>query len=201
MTTIARLLAESFPQLVVIFYPGVFVYWFIVHNNIERLRAFGSRAFWVAAFAWAITAGPLLIFRRKIFSVRWIPPQPLAAVLLGAGIGAFIVALAIFGKARQQITDRTMVGFPEIEPQKNKQPLLNSGIYARTRNPIYLAHLLLVFSAAAISGFAANWTMFVLDCFVLPLLIRAEERELLTRYGNEFTEYMRRVPRFFPQLR
>jgi protein-S-isoprenylcysteine O-methyltransferase Ste14 len=201
MATIARLVGDIFAQLIVIFYPGVFVYWFIVHNNIERLRAFGTRAFWVAALAWLITAGPLLVFRRDIFSVRWMVPEPFWGILVGAGTVAFVVALVTFNKARKQIPHRTMVGFPEIEPQKNKQPLLNSGIYARTRNPIYFAHLLLVFSAAVVSNFAANWIMFALDCLILPLLIRAEERELLERYGNEFADYMRRVPRLFPQLR
>jgi protein-S-isoprenylcysteine O-methyltransferase Ste14 len=201
MATIAWFARDIFAQLIVIFYPGVFVYWFIVHSNIERLRAFGTRAFWVAAFAWFITAGPLLVVRRDIFSVRWMVPEPFLAILGGVGTVAFVVALVTFNKARKQIPHRTMVGFPEIEPQKNKQPLLNSGIYARTRNPIYLAHLLLVFAAAAVSNFAANWIMFALDCLILPLLIRAEERELLTRYGNEFGDYMRRVPRLFPQLR
>jgi len=201
MATIACLLRDFIAQWIVIFYPGVFVFWFIIHNNIERLRALGTRAFWTAAIAWGITAGPLIVFRREIFAVRWILPQPFAGILLGLGIVAFVVAIITFGKAREQITHRAMIGFPEISPQKNKQPLLNSGIYARTRNPIYLAHLLWVFAAAAISSFAANWIMFALDCLILPLLVRAEERELLTRYGNQFADYMRRVPRLFPQLR
>ena len=93
---------------------------------------------------------------------------------------------------------RTMVGFPEIEPQKNKQPILNSGIYSKTRNPLYFGHWLLVFSAAALSNFAANWVLFGLDCVILPLVIRFEERELLTRYGANYAAYMRRVPRFYP---
>jgi protein-S-isoprenylcysteine O-methyltransferase Ste14 len=28
-------------------------------------------------------------------------------------------------------------------------------------------------------------------------MVRAEERELLARYGEEYAAYMRRVPRFF----
>ncbi len=184
-----------------IFYPGVFVFWLIVHTNIQRLRALGTRAYWVSAIAWPITAGPLLIFRHWIFSLEWKFPQPLDGMFLILGVFAFILALVIFAQARKQISHRTMIGMPEIEPHKNKQPLLNSGIYSLTRNPIYLAHWLLVLSAAAVADFAANWIMFVADCLVLPLLIRAEERELLMRYGSEFAGYMRRVPRFFPQLR
>ena len=94
-----------------------------------------------------------------------------------------------------------MVGFPELKPKQNPQPILNSGIYSQTRNPLYLAHWLLVLSAAAVTNFAANWALFVLDCLVLPLLIRTEERELLARYGSDYAGYMQRVPRFFPRLR
>jgi protein-S-isoprenylcysteine O-methyltransferase Ste14 len=90
-----------------------------------------------------------------------------------------------------------MVGLAEVK-HENKQPVLDSGIYSRTRNPIYLAHWLWVLSAAALTNYAANWILFALDCAILPLVIRAEERELLARYGKEFAGYMRRVPRFFP---
>jgi len=178
----------------------VLVFWLIMHNMIEQLRRWGTRAYWIAALAWLVTSGPLLFFRRDIFSVRWLLPQPYATIV--SAIGAIAVSLALFFlfQASRQISFRTMIGMPEVEPHKNTQSVMDSGIYSRTRNPIYLAHWLLVLAAAAISGFAANWMGFALDCIVLPFLIRAEERELLARYGSEFAEYMQRVPRFFPQL-
>ena len=196
-----RLLCVIFAQWIVIFYPGVLVFWLILHNNIDRLRTWGTGAYWVAVFAWAITSGPLLLFRRDIFSVQWAMPQPLAGIIAGAGVAAFVLAIMCLSAAFQYIPLRAMVGLPEIAPQRNRQPVVTSGIYSKTRNPIYLAHFLLVFSSAAVTSFAANWILFALDCFVLPLLIRAEERELLARYGDDFAEYVRRVPRFFPQLR
>ena len=192
------LLTTVFAQAVVIVYPGVLVFWLIMHNMIEQLRRWGTRAYWVAAFAWLATSGPLLFFRRDIFSVRWLLPQPYFAIISAIGAIAIVLAVFFLFEASRQISIRTMIGIPEVEPHKNTQTVMNSGIYSRTRNPIYLAHWLLVFAAAAISGFAANWTGFALDCLVLPLLIRAEERELLARYGSDFAEYMKRVPRFFP---
>jgi protein-S-isoprenylcysteine O-methyltransferase Ste14 len=179
----------------------VLVFWMIFHNNIERLRRLGTRGYWVAAFAWTITAGPLLVFRREVFSVRWLPPETLATILAGIGVIAFFVGVGVLYQASHHISIRTMVGFPELKPQQNKQSLLNAGIYSKTRNPIYFAHWLVVFSTAATSNFAANWIMFALEVVALPLLIRSEERELRARYGAEFTEYMRRVPRFFPHIR
>ncbi len=52
-------------------------------------------------------------------------------------------------------------------------------------------------AAAAWSGYAASWILLVADSIVLPVMVRVEERELLDRYGKEFADYMRRVPRFF----
>jgi protein-S-isoprenylcysteine O-methyltransferase Ste14 len=201
MATTLWLPRVLFAQIIVIFYPGVFVYWMIVHNNVSRLRTWGTRAFWVALPAWVVTAVPLLFLRESIFSVRWEFPDWAEALLVAAGIFAIILAGALLLRAGKQIPFRTLIGFPEIAPQTNKQPVLKSGIYSKTRNPVYLAHWLLVFSAAAFTNFAANWIGFALDCAILPLLIHAEERELLTRFGNQFEGYMRQVPRFFPRLR
>jgi protein-S-isoprenylcysteine O-methyltransferase Ste14 len=201
MTTIIWLYSTAFPQSIVILYPGVFVYWFIIHNNIEWLRKSGTQAHWVAVGAWLVTAGPLLILRRQIFPARWSTLSGLGNALQAAGTIALILAVVFMWSAAKQIPLRTVAGLPEIEPQKNKQPILKSGIYSKTRNPIYIGHVLLVFSAAAVSGFAANWILLTLDCIVLPVLIAAEERELLERYGSEYKMYMSHVPRFFPKLR
>lgn len=196
MPTIFSLLTALFAQWIVIFYPGVLVFWLLIHTRIERWRRIGTKAYWVALSAWLLTATPLLYFRSELFSVRW---PPIVAMEL-AGLIAFFLALVFGWEASKIIPLRTLVGLPELEPHKNKQPLMNTGIYAKTRNPIYFAHWLLVFSAAALTSFAANWVMFASDCVVLPLMIRTEERELLGRDGSEFADYMRRVPRFFPKL-
>jgi protein-S-isoprenylcysteine O-methyltransferase Ste14 len=201
MTTIIWFIRLIFAQWIVIFYPGVFVFWFIIHTNIERWRAIGTRSYWVAAFAWMITAGPLLFFRRDLFGVRWEFAQYLEVALGIGGIFAFCLAIALLRRAGKKISIRTLVGFPELKLKQNPQPILNSGIYSQTRNPVYLAHWLLVLSAAAVTNFAANWVLFALDCLVLPVLIRTEERELLTRYGSDYAGYMQCVPRFFPRLR
>jgi protein-S-isoprenylcysteine O-methyltransferase Ste14 len=188
-------------QWVVIFYPGVIIFWLIVHNKIDSLRPFGKRVLWVAIFAWTITAGPILFFRSQIFSVRWAPPATAEVVLETFGVISFLLGAGLYVMAKEQISPRTMMGFPEFKPQQNKQPILQFGIYSKTRNPLYLGYWLVLFAAAALSGFAANWVMFGVNCLILPLLIRSEERELLRRFGSDYEDYMRRVPRFFPQLR
>ncbi len=197
MATILWSLIRGATQAIVILYPGVFVFWFVMHTRIERWRRVGRKAFWIASAGWPITAAPLLYFRGAIFSARWNAP----GWVQFTGAAAFLAALALAREASKVMPLRTLVGLPELEPRKNRQPMLHTGIYTRSRNPIYVVHWLVIFSAAAVSGYAANWAFFALDCVLLPFMIFAEERELLSRYGPEFADYMRRVPRFFPKLR
>ena len=182
-------------QLLVIIYPGVLVFWLIWHTNIERLRRMGTRAYWIAGIGWPLTAIPLLYFRNEVFSAQW-PARPISLVM---GVLELICAIILLRKAGGKISARTMIGLPELDPQKNTQPMLDTGIYSRTRNPLYLSHWLFILAFAKISGYAANIILFGVDCAVLPLMIRAEERELLNRYGAQFKDYMQRVPRFFPK--
>lgn len=187
--------ADLAARAMVVMYPGVLLFWFVIHLNVEYWRRLGTRSYWVACAVWPATWAPLIAFRAGIFHVRFHVPAAVIAIGIVAAAGAVYVGR----QAARIIRFRTMVGIPELEPHKNKQAILRTGIYARTRNPIYFAHWLAVLAAAAITGLVANWVLFAADCVVLPLLIRAEERELLKRYGPEFEGYMRRVPRFFPK--
>jgi protein-S-isoprenylcysteine O-methyltransferase Ste14 len=192
MATILWLIVDIFAQLIVILYPPVLAFWLVIHTNIERWRRMGKSAFWVAALAWPAIGGPLLYWRQEIFSIRWPTPWWLVAL----GMVALGMSIRIARAAGKTISFRTLVGIVEVEPQRNRQPLLQTGIYARSRNPVYVAHWLAIFSAAALTGFAASWLLLLLDVLALPLMVRAEERELRERYGAEYEDYMRRVPRF-----
>jgi protein-S-isoprenylcysteine O-methyltransferase Ste14 len=171
------------------------LFWLVIHSNIEHWRKVGKRAYWIAGLAWPVLTLPLLYFREELVSVSF--DVHAWNVVLGAV--AILFAIRIGSQAARIMPRRTLVGLSELEPLKNVQPLLRSGIYSRTRNPVYLTHWLVILGFAAWSGYAANWALFALDSVFLPLMIRAEERELSQRYGTEFEAYMRAVPRFFPK--
>jgi protein-S-isoprenylcysteine O-methyltransferase Ste14 len=197
MATIFWSMTAFLAQGLVVVYPGVWAFWFIMHLNIDRWRKVGKRSYWIACAGFPVLGGAALLFRERLFSLQW--PMPAAVRLLG--LLALAGSAAVAFQASRKIPKRALVGMAELEPAAHPQPLLQSGIYARTRNPVYLAHILLIFAAAALTGYAANWLLLAIDFVVLPLLIRAEERELKKRYGSEFLEYMRRVPRLVPAPR
>ena len=195
MTTILWLTVTVIAQCIVLLYPPVILFWLIMHTNIQRWRKIGKRAYGIACLAWPALTLPLLYFRQELFSVAF----NVRAWNVIPGALAILFAIRIGSQAAQIIPAKTLVGLPELEPSRNTQPLLRSGIYSRTRNPVYLAHWLVILAFAAWSGYAANWALFTLDSIFLPVMIRAEEKELSHRYGAEFDAYMRAVPRFFPK--
>jgi protein-S-isoprenylcysteine O-methyltransferase Ste14 len=80
--------------------------------------------------------------------------------------------------------------------------LVCEGVFAHSRNPLYLANFLML------SGLLVIWNspwgyLVILPAFGVALfsIVRAEEEFLSRRFGAEYAEYCARVPRFVPSLR
>ena len=93
-----------------------------------------------------------------------------------AGIGGFRSIAKVFG----------------LDPGR----LTTGGLYRRSRNPQYLGWLLFLlgFSLTDWSPWCAAVLLVVGTC--LHLLVRIEERHLLRRFGKEYADYCREVPRY-----
>ena len=79
--------------------------------------------------------------------------------------------------------------------------LTQSGPYALTRNPLYLGSFLM--ALGIILGGQGYWLLPIFGVFFAVFYIpvmKAEELELFSGYGEQFTEYSKRVPLFFPSL-
>lgn len=112
--------------------------------------------------------------------------------------GAVLFALGgAFGVAGVRVLGRNRTPFPQ---PRDGSELVQHGIYARVRHPLYTSVML------ASVGWALIWqsvASFLTACTLVPFLhakARHEERELCERFPR-YREYARRVPRFLPRLR
>jgi len=120
------------------------------------------------------------------FELPW--RELFAALLL---IGALIIGLAaVYGFHRAKTTVNP------LKPEASTA-LVTGGLYRWTRNPMYLAMLLLLLAWACI---VSNWAaLAILPLFVAYLnrfQIGPEERALQARFGAEFESYRRKVRRW-----
>ena len=141
----------------------------------------------------------LLVAEAWPFSLSWLPgwlskkifdAAPLkfigAALVLAAPV-LFAAALRSLGKSWRMGIDRQQPG-----------PLVASGLYAWSRNPIYSAFFLVIVGAILIHG----RVIVLLFGAALMLLIHGvalrEERFLAERFGETFQTYRRQVGRYSP---
>jgi len=80
--------------------------------------------------------------------------------------------------------------------------LVDTGMFAHSRNPLYLANLLLFAGLAIVHN---GWPMYLIVvpffAFAYVCIIAAEEQYLYGRFGEAYTFYCQRVPRWLPSLR
>jgi protein-S-isoprenylcysteine O-methyltransferase Ste14 len=89
-----------------------------------------------------------------------------------------------------------------IEWQLDKSYLLQRGMYAYSRHPMYLSELILLFgwiifygSVALVIAFAIWYLLF--NYYAIP----QEERILETHFEEAYREYKKKVPRWFGKIR
>jgi protein-S-isoprenylcysteine O-methyltransferase Ste14 len=131
----------------------------------------------------AIVAGLGMAFEDSSWAVGW-------SHWLWVQISA--VAMILYGESYR------MWATWHIGGRKN-QTVVTTGPYAWSRNPLYVGSL---FCVLGISILAASAVALVVGVSALAWIygatVRHEEAYLLRTLGDEYREYMARVPRFFP---
>ncbi len=107
-------------------------------------------------------------------------------ILVLSGVLVLAIAARGFAKVKTQ-----------LEPWKPTTQIVTSGIYAWSRNPIYVAFCIIT---AGIACIALNAWM-LMSCLpaaglVYLIAIRREERYLLEKFGAEYQQYCARVRRW-----
>jgi len=138
----------------------------------------------VVAFAWPL---PGHVF-----------PEPLNAVVLDSVaaryVGCVLIAssLALFAMALFSFGDSWRVGIDRETPGG----LVTGGVFALTRNPIFLFMDAFALGNFLVSGRALFAVYTVLAVVLIHLQIRREEAFLENRYGDEYRTYRDCTPRY-----
>lgn len=137
----------------------------------------------------ALFSGSVLMQKLWPFDNRWL--HTTQANIIGWLLIAFCLLFVVAALRRFIITKNTLV---TIKPATSLQ---TEGIYAYSRNPMYLSLLLLY---TGLAFFFGNWWTF----FLIPLLItiiqryviRKEEQYLFIAFGEQYYVYKKKVRRW-----
>lgn len=107
---------------------------------------------------------------------------------------ALAAGLVMLGSAASRFREEG-TNIPTWEPAL---ALVTDGIYARTRNPIYVAFIWVLIGLSLL--FTSGWLLNLLIPFALVMhfgVVLPEEQYLQQRFGAAYTGYKARVPRYF----
>jgi protein-S-isoprenylcysteine O-methyltransferase Ste14 len=125
---------------------------------------------------------------------RWLPNLRVPVVIsrtvggLVLGLGMALAAWAMYAFRRMGTT---------IRPDRPVAALANAGPYRFTRNPMYLS-LAITYTGLAILG-QSLWALLILPLVLLVIrykVIAREEAYLERHFGESYTNYRARVPRW-----
>jgi protein-S-isoprenylcysteine O-methyltransferase Ste14 len=123
--------------------------------------------------------------------------HPPAQIVLGMGfiaVGAILLVTCITLFAK--------IGKGTLAPWDPTQNLVVSGVYAHTRNPMISGVGFILLGESVVFGSGVNLAWFL--CFILGntvYFILSEEPGLEKRFGEDYVEYKKNVPRWIPRIK
>jgi protein-S-isoprenylcysteine O-methyltransferase Ste14 len=140
---------------------------------------------------------PFLISIALHFIVPFaVPTGVFRQALLVAGIILIVLGIRLAVRAR-----RAFAEFHQpTDPGHPTSKVIKSGVFASSRNPLYLACVLIFLGLAL--ALNMPWALAALLFSIILchyLLILPEERYLMEKFGDEYKQYMASVHRWFGQ--
>jgi protein-S-isoprenylcysteine O-methyltransferase Ste14 len=112
------------------------------------------------------------------------------------GISLSVVGCTVMLAAIFQLGQSVAVGLPEKTTE-----LRTHGLYGFTRNPIYLGAFIICAGSCFYSIHPVNFMLFAVAVAIHISIVKKEEEFLEKRFGTQWLEYRRQVPRFFGRRR
>jgi protein-S-isoprenylcysteine O-methyltransferase Ste14 len=172
-----------------IVYASIPSFWLVIHPFAERWRSRKGSVYPIVGGIWL-----LLIF--ALGAATW----PRRAETLYSSPWSLVVAAALFGlgiftyrRIGRDFGGDRLIGRSEVRPEKYEQRLITTGMHARMRHPIYIAHLCMLTAWTVGSGLIVLYVLWAVAIVTGVFMIRTEDAELEKRFGDEYREYRKRV--------
>jgi protein-S-isoprenylcysteine O-methyltransferase Ste14 len=168
--------------------------WYVIHPFARFWRRLGTVASFSVIYSLLLSGCLVLWEFRATLAGSDLGFQPWLMLL---AVPAAVLGIRIARARRRLLTQRILIGVPEISNSESGR-LITEGIYSRVRNPRYLEFLLLSFVYVAFANYSGAWILYLLTFPAIHAVVLLEEPELRERFGAEYEEYCRRVPRYIP---
>jgi protein-S-isoprenylcysteine O-methyltransferase Ste14 len=92
------------------------------------------------------------------------------------------------------------LGFKVSETHR-PETVVKTGVYAQVRHPQYFGGFLAHIGFSVLLSARDSLLLLPVILFILYIICRKEEVELVNEFGEDYIEYMEKVPMLFPRIR
>lgn len=176
-------------------WPVVPLFWIPVHGFSRIFKKLGTLTYIMPLITWPIVA--YLIYNNRILLLQF--KLDLHMILNITGIFFLLSGAMLHIWTGRLLGIWGLMGLPEISA-KVRGRLVTELPFSIVRHPTYLAHTMMFLGVFLITGVAAVGVVTVIDFIAINILIiPLEDKELLTRFGEDYMTYKQKVPAFFPK--
>ena len=182
--------------LACVVYSTIPAFWLLIHTRIDYWRSRPRSPYRVLVPVWvctwvlvALITSPWRTAHLYQNPWTWLP----AAAL-------FALGMWLYAKSGAGFSPKQLGGLPEVQAGHPEQHLVMTGIRARVRHPVYLAHLCEMLAWSIGTGLAVCWGLTAFAMVTGAVMIRMEDAELTQRFGEPFAAYKESVPAVLPKL-
>ena len=186
----------TFGWLACVVYSTIPPFWILIHPYTAYWRSRRRSPYLVLVPAWVAMwlAVGAVTYRWRFVGLylsvwTWVP-----AVVL------FITGFWLYRQSGKHFSRKQLGGLPELLPDHREQQLTRSGIRARVRHPVYLAHLCEMVAWSVGTGLAVCYGLTAFAVAAGAVMIRMEDAELEQRFGEEYRKYRQSVGAVFPRI-
>jgi len=183
---------------VVVTIPLICFFWLFIHPFSKFWRKIKSWWTYGILFSLFVPVIFVLYYYREFLIGTNYGFHPILSI---TGLVFYFGAVVIYLKRRKYLTNKIMLGYPEISEKAYPGKLLTEGIYSQIRHPRYVEIQL---SFIGYSLFANFLGAYILTFILIPALyitVLFEEKELIERFGEDYIKYSKSVPRFFHKIK
>jgi protein-S-isoprenylcysteine O-methyltransferase Ste14 len=189
-------LTDTLALIVLMFQALVPLFWIPVHGFSGFFKKLGIFTYITPFITWLPVAWFIYTNRELLLSYKLDLPAILRA--LGWIVFAFGAALQVWTLRLLKVWG--IMGLPEVT-RIVESSIISTGPFSVVRHPTYLSHTIMYAGVFLISGVTAVAVITLLDVLIInTLVIPLEDRELISRFGEEYRAYRKRVPAFFPRI-
>lgn len=120
------------------------------------------------------------------------------ATLLGYGTGGAMIEMLLGGTFILLGLALLVSGWSKVYAARRDGRFASEGLYGVVRHPQYTGIMLAVFGQIVHWPTIITLVLFPVIVLVYVRLARKEERDMISRFGAAYQEYMQQVPMFFP---